>query len=221
DYRVLMVNRAYSEVTGYRLEDVQGRRLAELGDNRDLHRQYQAIYAELERHGHWQGELMDTRKNGELYPQWLQLNVVRDRQGRVSHVVAFFADLTARREAEERLRYLSHYDELTGLANRSLFKERLHEASQRARQSGRSIALVHIDLDRFKLLNDSLGHEVADQLLRQMSRRLTQAVPEADCIARLSGDEFAVILDAYGSLSSLARVASRLLVKLRVPMTVG
>ncbi|MGX9080025.1 diguanylate cyclase domain-containing protein, partial [Klebsiella pneumoniae] len=87
--------------------------------------------------------------------------------------------------------------------------------------SGRSIALVHIDLDRFKLLNDSLGHEVADQLLRQMSRRLTQAVPEADCIARLSGDEFAIILDVYGSLSSLARVASRLLAKLRVPMTVG
>jgi len=95
------------------------------------------------------------------------------------------------------------------------------EAGQRARQSGRSIALVHIDLDRFKLLNDSLGHEVADQLLRQISRRLTQTVPEADCIARLSADEFAIILDAYGSLSSLARVASRLLAKLRVPMTVG
>src|SRR5690606_6054924 len=153
--------------------------------------------------------------------QWLQLNLVRDASGRASHIVGFFADLTARREAEERLRYLSHYDELTGLANRSLFKERLHEASQRARQSGRSIALVHIDLDRFKLLNDSLGHEVADQLLRQMSRRLTQAVPEADTLARLSGDEFAVILDSYGSLSSLARLASRLLAKLRVPMTVG
>lgn len=221
DYRVLMVNRAYSEVTGYRLEDVQGRRLAELGDNRDLHRQYQAIYAELERHGHWQGELMDTRKNGELYPQWLQLNVVRDRQGRVSHVVAFFADLTARREAEERLRYLTHYDELTGLANRVLFMERLHEAGQRARHEGRRVALLHLDLDRFKLLNDSLGHEVADQLLRQMSHRLLQAVPEADTVARLSGDEFAVILDAYTSLSALARIAGRLLAKLRVPMTIG
>lgn len=103
------------------------------------------------------------------------------------------------------------------MANRSLFKARLHEASQRARQSGLSIALLHIDLDRFKLLNDSPGHEVADQLLRQVSRRLSQAVPEADTLARLSGDEFAMLLDAYGSLSSLA---SRLLTKLRVPMTV-
>ncbi|QMV63327.1 EAL domain-containing protein [Pseudomonas berkeleyensis] len=221
DYRLLAVNRAFSAVTGYSREDVLGRRVTSLIGSREMRQQYQMIRQELDSSGTWQGELIETRKSGELYPQWLQLNLVRDAAGRPSHIVGFFADLTARREAEERLRYLSHYDELTGLANRSLFKERLHEASQRARQSGRSIALVHIDLDRFKLLNDSLGHEIADQLLRQMSRRLTQAVPEADCIARLSGDEFAIILDAYGSLSSLARVASRLLAKLRVPMTVG
>lgn len=221
DYRLLAVNRAFSAVTGYSREDVLGRKVTSLIGNHEMRQQYQMIRQELDSSGTWQGELIETRKSGELYPQWLQLNLVRDATGRPSHIVGFFADLTARREAEERLRYLSHYDDLTGLANRSLFRERLHEASQRARQSGRSIALVHIDLDRFKLLNDSLGHEVADQLLRQMSRRLTQNVPEADCIARLSGDEFAIILDAYGSLSSLARVASRLLAKLRVPMTVG
>ncbi len=221
DYRVLAVNRAFSAVTGYSSEEVVGRTVTRLIGSREMRRQYQMIRQELDNSGTWQGELIETRKSGELYPQWLQLNLVRDAAGRPSQIVGFFADLTARREAEERLRYLSHYDDLTGLANRSLFRERLHDASQRARQSGRSIALVHIDLDRFKLLNDSLGHEVADQLLRQMSRRLTQAVPEADCIARLSGDEFVIILDAYGSLSSLARVASRLLAKLRVPMTVG
>ncbi|MFI8610385.1 EAL domain-containing protein [Pseudomonas sp. NPDC077649] len=221
DYRLLAVNRAFSAVTGYAREEVLGRTVTSLIGSREMRRQYQLIRQELDGSGSWQSELIETRKSGELYPQWLQLNLVRDASGRPSHIVGFFADLSARREAEERLRYLSHYDELTGLANRSLFKERLHEASQRARQSGRSVALLHIDLDRFKLLNDSLGHEVADQLLRQMSRRLTQAVPEADCIARLSGDEFAIILDAYGSLSSLARVASRLLAKLRVPMDVG
>jgi predicted signal transduction protein with EAL and GGDEF domain len=99
---------------------------------------------------------VETRKNGELYPQWLQLNVVRDTRGKVSHIVGFFADLSARRESEERMRYLTHYDELTGLANRSLFRERLREAHQRVRQGGRSLALLHINLDRFKLLNDSL-----------------------------------------------------------------
>ncbi|SDM03102.1 putative bifunctional diguanylate cyclase/phosphodiesterase [Pseudomonas indica] len=221
DYRLLAVNQAFSEVTGYRREEVLGRGVNALVASREARRQYQMIRLELEQHGTWQGELIETRKNGELYPQWLQLNVVHDGRGRGSHIVGFLSDLSARREAEERLRYLSHYDELTGLANRTLFKERLHEASQRARQSGRSLALLHIDLDRFKLLNDSLGHEVADQLLRQMARRLTQAVPEADTLARLSGDEFAVLLDTYGSLSSLARLASRLLAKLRVPMDIG
>jgi diguanylate cyclase (GGDEF)-like protein/PAS domain S-box-containing protein len=222
DYRLLSVNQAFSDVTGYRQDEVIGKSVISLASsNDDTRRQYQLIRLELENIGSWRGELIEMRKNGELYPQWLQLNVVRDSQGRVSHIVGFFADLSSRREAEERLRYLSHYDELTGLANRSLFKERLHEASQRARKSGRSIALLHVDLDRFKLLNDSLGHEVADQLLRQVSRRLTQAVPEADTLARLSGDEFAILIDSYGSLSSLARLASRLLSKLRVPMSVG
>ncbi len=221
DYRLLAVNQAFTQVTGYRREDVLGRNVGVLISSRESRRQYQLIRLELESRGSWQGELIETRKNGELYPQWLQLNVVRDSRGQASHIVGFFADLSSRREAEERLRYLSHYDELTGLANRSLFRARLHEASQRARQGGRSIALLHIDLDRFKLLNDSLGHEVADQLLRQISRRLTQTVSEADTIARLSGDEFAVLLDSYGSLSSLARLASRLLSKLRMPMTVG
>lgn len=222
DYRLLSVNQAFSDVTGYRQDEVVGKSVISLASsNNDTRRQYQLIRLELESIGSWRGELIETRKNGELYPQWLQLNVVRDSQGRVSHIVGFFADLSSRREAEERLRYLSHYDELTGLANRSLFKERLHEAGQRARKSGRSIALLHVDLDRFKLLNDSLGHEVADQLLRQVSRRLTQAVPEADTLARLSGDEFAILIDSYGSLSSLARLASRLLSKVRVPMSVG
>jgi len=221
NYRMLSVNQAFSDVTGYRQDEVIGKSVIKLVSSDDSRRQYQLIRLELEKTGSWRGELIETRKNGELYPQWLQLNVVRDSRGLVSHIVGFFADLSARREAEERLRYLSHYDELTGLANRSLFKARLHEASQRARQSGRSIALLHIDLDRFKLLNDSLGHEVADQLLRQVSRRLSQAIPEADTLARLSGDEFAILLDSYGSLSSLARTASRLLSKLRMPMTLG
>ncbi|MDB6051428.1 MAG: Diguanylate cyclase protein [Pseudomonas sp.] len=124
------------------------------------------------------------------------------------------------REVEERMRYLTHYDELTGLANRALFTERLREANQRVRQGGRGLALLHINLDRFKLLNDSLGHETADQLLRQVARRLSAALPEADTIARLSGDEFAVLLDPYGNLSSLARVTSRLLAKLRTPQLI-
>ncbi len=221
DYNILAVNQAFSRVTGYEQEDLVGRKVTEVASSRDARRHFQAIHQSLEQTGGWQGELVETRKNGELYPQWLQLSVVRDMAGEMSHIVGFFADLSARRESEERMRYLTHYDELTGLANRSLFKERLREANQRVRQGGRSLALLHINLDRFKLLNDSLGHEVADQLLRHVSRRLSGAMPEADTIARLSGDEFAVLFDAYGNLSSLTRVTSRLLAKLRTPICVA
>ncbi|WP_397450663.1 EAL domain-containing protein [Pseudomonas sp. NA-150] len=221
NYTMLAVNQAFSRVTGYPQEDMQGRHVAELACSRDARRHFQVIHQSLEQNDSWQGELVETRKNGELYPQWLQLNAVRDVQGNVSHIVGFFADLSARRESEERMRYLTHYDELTGLANRSLFRERLRVAGSRVRQGSRSLALLHINLDRFKLLNDSLGHEVADQLLRQISRRLSSALPEADTIARLSGDEFAVLFDAYGNLSSLARVTSRLLAKLRLPLSVA
>lgn len=221
DYNILAVNQAFSRVTGYEQEEMVGRKVTDIASSRDARRHFQAIHQSLEQTGSWQGELVETRKNGELYPQWLQLSVVRDVAGDMSHIVGFFADLSARRESEERMRYLTHFDELTGLANRSLFKERLREANQRVRQGGRSLALLHINLDRFKLLNDSLGHEVADQLLKQVSRRLSSAMPEADTIARLSGDEFAVLFDAYGNLSSLTRVTSRLLAKLRTPISVA
>ncbi|WP_030132498.1 EAL domain-containing protein [Pseudomonas sp. QTF5] len=221
NYALIAINQAFSRVTGYDIEDMLGRNVVDLPCSRDARRHYAAIHQALEQQGTWQGELVETRKNGELYPQWLQLNAVRDKRGNVSHIVGFFADLSARRESEERMRYLAHYDELTGLVNRALFRERLQEAHQRVHQGGRrSLALLHINLDRFKLLNDSLGHEIADQLLQKMARRLVNALPEADTIARLSGDEFAVLFDAYGNLSSLARVATRLSTKLRLPITV-
>ncbi len=125
------------------------------------------------------------------------------------------------RQYEERTRYLTHYDELTGLANRALFNERLREANQRARHGGRTLALLHINLDRFKLLNDSLGHDIADQLLRLVARRLSAHVADADTVARLSADEFAVLFDSHGNLTTMARITTRLLAKLRSPISVS
>ncbi|WP_342623734.1 putative bifunctional diguanylate cyclase/phosphodiesterase [Pseudomonas alkylphenolica] len=217
DFVLLAVNQAYCEVTGYSREELLSRNALELPSSRDARRHSLAIEQALEQQGRWQGELVEARKNGDLYPQWLQLNGVRDARGTISNIVGFFTDLSARRESEERLRYLAHYDELTGLANRALFRLRLHDAGQRVRLNGRSLALLHIDLDRFKLLNESLGHELADQLLKKMAQRIANAVPEADTVARLSGDEFAVLFDGYNNLSSLVRVTTRLLDKLRVP----
>lgn len=217
EFSLLAVNQAFCQMTGYARAELLARDLLELPCSSDVRRHNLAIDQALRQHGHWQGELVEARKNGELYPQWLQLTGVRDAHGNLSNVVGFFTDLSARRASEERLRYLAHYDELSGLANRALFRLRLHEAGQRVRINGRSLALLHIDLDRFKLLNESLGHELADQLIKKIAQRIANAVPEADTVARLSGDEFAVLFDGYSNLSSLVRVTTRLLDKLRVP----
>ncbi len=220
-YKMLTVNQAFSRISGYDVAELVGRRVDELACSRDARRHFPIIQASLAEHDSWLGELVETRKNGELYPQWLQLKVVRDDAAQVSHIVAFITDLSARRIVEARVRHLTHFDELTGLANRLLFKERLEEANQRIRQgTSRNLALLHIDLDRFKLLNDSLGPELADQVLQKIAERLTKALPEADTISRLSSDEFAVLFDAYGSLTSLARVATRLMGKLSRPIVV-
>ncbi len=219
-YNLLAVNQAFSRITGYRREDVVGRNASLLVNTPEAQRHYRQIRAELRQHGQWQGELVDTRKNGDPYPQWLQLNLLRDGNGEATHIVGFFTDLSARRDVEERLRHLLHYDELTGLANRRLFRERLHEAAQRARQEEGGLALLLIDLDRFKLLNDSLGHEVADQLLREMAQRLRRTAPEANTLARLAGDEFAILLDGGTGTAALSRLAERLLVQLRQPVSV-
>lgn len=220
-YKMLTVNQAFSRISGYDVAELVGRRVDELACSRDARRHFPIIQASLAEHDSWLGELVETRKNGELYPQWLQLKVVRDDAAQVSHIVAFITDLSARRIVEARVRHLTHFDELTGLANRLLFKERLEEANQRVRQgTSRNLALLHIDLDRFKLLNDSLGPELADQVLQKIAERLTKALPEADTISRLSSDEFAVLFDAYGSLTSLARVATRLMGKLSRPIVV-
>lgn len=220
-FMVLAVNRAFTRITGYEPAACVGEPLLELPCSRDLRRQFPAIHQALLERGGWQGEVVEARHNGELYPQWLQLSAVLDEQGAVSRVVVFCSDLSSRRASEERLHYLTYHDELTGLGNRGLFRQRLHDACQRLRHNGRNLALLHIDLDRFKLLNDSFGHDAADQVLRQVAKRIGSALPEADTVARLSGNEFAVLFDAYTSLSSLIRVTTRLLSKIRAPLRVN
>lgn len=221
EFRLLAVNQACCTLSGYAREELVGRSVARLASSEDSRQQYAAIRECLSRDGYWQGELIETRKNGEVYPQWAQMRVVRDSSGHISNVVAFVSDLSVRRQVEERLRYLTHFDELTGLANRSLLKERLQLTCERARASNRGVAVLYIDLDRFKVLNESLGHEAADQLLREVSRRLSNTLSDADTLARLSGDEFVAVLEGYGSLASLAHSGSRLLARISKPMLIG
>lgn len=220
-YHILAVNKAYSAVTQYTQREVLGQPIIHESLPDDIRQHYQVIRQSIEQHGSWHGETLGVRKNGEIFPKSLKIHTVRDEDNTLTHIVGFFSDLTARRETEERLNYLAQYDELTELSNRALFQQRLQLAVERAVHADGCIALLHIDLDRFKVLNDSLGFEAADQVLRRVSRRLTRLLPNADTLARLGGNEFAVIIDDCEVTAQLEQLAASVLAEIRRPIAVA
>jgi diguanylate cyclase (GGDEF)-like protein/PAS domain S-box-containing protein len=216
-FRFLKINSVFTRITGYAPEEVLGRTLEDLNRQPAARETYREINAALKDIGTWQGELIETRKDGSSYPEWLQVSAVRDERGQVTHFVGIFSDLTARREAEEKLRYLSNYDKVTGLANRTLFRDRLHAAINEARQRRGNLALLYIDLDRFKQINDTLGHEVGDRLLGAAATRLMELDLQADTLCRIGGDEFTIILADYKDRATLGETAERIIEAMRAP----
>lgn len=221
ELRILTVNNAFSAITGFAPEDVVGRPIADMNMATKNQLSYQALRDILQSNDRWEGERISQRRSGELYPQWLQLTVVRTANGGITHFVGFFADLSVRRQTEEQLQYLTSHDSLTELANRSMFTQRLQESTARARQQGQKLALMHVDLDRFKHINDTLGHSVADELLRQVALRLREVTPDTDTLARLSADEFVIIVEHDTSHERLEHRAGLILDFLRLPLAIG
>lgn len=218
--RVLAVNQAFSVITGYRARDMVGRALPSRRKDADTPDTHALLQTALLSQDRWEGELIEERRSGERYPQWLQLTVVRNDSGEITHYVGFFTDRTVSRQTEEQLRYLTEHDPLTHLGNRSLFTRKLNEAIGHARTHGHSLAVLHIDLDRFKNINDTLGHEQADALLRKMADRLKALLPNAFILARLGADEFAVVKQNM-SRQALTELARKLLQKLDEPVQIG
>ena len=195
DKRILRVNAAFTRITGFSIDEARGRTMGELlRSGRHEHGFYQAMDAALERDRHWQGEIWKRRKSGEVYPQWMSITAVPNEQGRTTNYVAVFTDITEKKRADETIHALAFFDPLTKLPNRRLLRDRIEAAIAGSAHSGRHAALLFIDLDNFKELNDSKGHEVGDQLLCAVSARLSAGLRSDDTVARLGGDEFVVIL---------------------------
>ncbi len=209
DHRIVMANRAASELSGYPHEELLGKHPWDLESGRHGPEHVQAMQEALERDGNWQGEVWNRRPDGEVYVQWTSINVVRDEDGEISRHIGIFHDITERKRAESRIRELAHYDQLTGLPNRALFRDRLDQALTHARRHDEWVGVVFIDLDNFKGVNDSLGHLAGDDLLQEVARRLRQSTREEDTVARLGGDEFALILAGLPSHALAQRVAAR------------
>ena len=191
---ILRVNQAFTECTGYTPEEAVGKTPRLLKSGRQDAGFYRTMWKTLLRTGKWQGEIWDRRKNGEVYPTLLNITSVKDNKGVITHYVGSFIDITDRKIAEEKIQHLAFYDPLTGLPNRRLLLDRLQQAMASSARVGKAGALLFIDLDNFKNLNDTLGHDIGDILLLQVAQRLASCVREGDTVARLGGDEFVVML---------------------------
>ncbi|BEV72872.1 MULTISPECIES: EAL domain-containing protein [unclassified Paludibacterium] len=219
--RILKVNDAFLSSTGYSEDEVIGQTPSILASGRHSRQFYDEMWKYLREHGKWSGEIWNRRKNGEIFPEWLTISVLHDERGKISHYVALFTDMTESKRQEAEMRYMAEYDPLTDLPNRALINDRMQQAIAEAQSQGSELAVLFIDLDHFKRVNDSLGHALGDELLRQAAQRLGQTVRDIDSLGRSGGDEFVLILTQLKRHEEAAQVAERMLAALSEPFTLG
>ncbi len=205
------VNPAFTVITGYSDLEALGKRPSILKSGRHDVNFYIKMWESLRSKAVWQGEIWNRRKDGEIYPQWLNISAIKDSHGKIVNYVGVFSDITKIKLSEQRLNYLAYHDALTGLPNRLLFHDRLQQALSHAQRNKELVAIIFFDLDRFKIINDTLGHAVGDLLLRAVAKRLMNCVREGDTVARLGGDEFIVIVSEIKRPQDAAKVSQKIL----------
>jgi diguanylate cyclase (GGDEF)-like protein/PAS domain S-box-containing protein len=221
DNNVVDINPAFTSITGYSREEIIGKNPRLLQSGKQGKEFYRQMWQTLLDEGHWHGELWNRRKNGELYAQWASLSLIRHPDGRIYRHVAQFSDITDRKLKDDLIWKQANFDPLTKLPNRRLFQDRLGQELKKAHRVEHPVALLFIDLDRFKEINDTLGHAQGDQLLAEAALRILGCVRETDTVARLGGDEFTVILPEFGSTAHVERIAQNIIRQLGSPFSLG
>jgi len=222
DCTILRVNSAFTDIIGYTAADVIGKNPRMLSSGKHNTAFFAAMWESINSAGTWEGEIQNRRKNGEIFPAYLNITAVKDKSGSVTNYVATLTDITLKSEAAEKIKHLAFYDHITGLPNRRLLTDRLHQALSSSARSGREGALLFIDLDNFKDVNDTLGHDIGDLLLQQVAQRLVSCMREGDTVARMGGDEFVVMLEelsaqAIESATQTKTVGEKILATLNQP----
>jgi len=220
DGTILDINDAFTEITGYTREDTIGHNPRFLNSGKQGLAFYTAMWEDLRKQGHWHGEIWNRRKNGEIFAEMLTISAIRNDEGQVLRYVAMFSDITPFKEHQRQLEHIAHYDALTGLPNRVLLADRLHQAMAQTQRRGTVLAVAYLDLDGFKAINDSHGHDMGDKLLSTVSVRMKQGLREIDTIARLGGDEFVAVLLDLDTPQACAPMLDRLLAAAAEPVWV-
>ncbi len=219
DGTIRMVNAAFCRVTGYKPEEVLGKNPRILQSGWQDPPFYRALWKALGATGHWEGEIWNRRKDGEIYPEWLSIGALRNPDGEVVYYVGVFTDITGRKLSEEHLAHMAYYDLLTGLPNRLLFRDRLGQALAQAQRQETKVAVLFLDLDGFKPLNDAHGHAFGDHVLFRTAQRLSECLRKSDTLARVGGDEFIILLGG-ATAESAAGMAQAILGSLARPLAV-
>jgi diguanylate cyclase (GGDEF)-like protein/PAS domain S-box-containing protein len=210
--RIIFANPAFRHSTQHEATEILGRSTVQLVEHPEARSWRRAVIRAVKTGRSWQGEIWIRKKEGGVYPAWLVVNALRNAAGMLTHIIAVSMDITERKAAEERIHHLAHHDALTGLPNRVLFEERLQVSIQQAHRTGSKVAVLFIDLDRFKNINDSMGHHIGDGLLRSVAQRLQTSTREGDTVCRLGGDEFVVILNDVTTAEEVGKIVERRLI---------
>jgi len=218
---IIAANPAFSRITGYTLDEVIGHSPGLLNSGRQDAGFYRRMWSAINSRGQWQGEIWNRRRNGSIYPEWLSISAVHGEDGKVLNYIGIFSDITERKEAEARILHLAHHDPLTNLPNRALLQDRLQQVLLQARRHKRGVAVLLLDLDRFKTINDILGHESGDGLLLQITERCRSTIRDTDTLARLSGDEFVIVLQEVDGAHDAALIARKILDEVALPCQLG
>jgi len=217
--RILSVNPAFTLITGYAIDEIIGQNPRVLKSGRHGEEFYRNMWNQLSQWGHWEGEIWNRRKNGEIYPEWLRISAVRDHQGKIAHYLRMSSDITECTQAQRRIEFLAHHDALTELPNRLSANQQLQLAIGNAEKSKAKVALLFLDMDHFKSINESKGHVFGDAVLKIVTGRIQSCVRETDTISRHGGDEFIVILSDLRDTDAIVRIAEMILRRTEEPIT--
>jgi diguanylate cyclase (GGDEF)-like protein/PAS domain S-box-containing protein len=215
DHNILAVNEPFSTVTGYKSEDILGLnpRVLKSGEHKTPF--YVKMWASIAKSGYWQGEIINKRKNGEFYTEWISISSVKNSDGHITHYMAVFTDITKKKRAEETIRHMAYYDALTDLPNRAMFRDQLKTAMAQAERHKEMLGVLFLDLDRVKVINDTLGHDMGDRLLKAVAERLLSCLRQTDVVARLGGDEFMLLITGVKQLKEIVALTEKILEAVR------